>query len=191
MSDDNQPFNLPNARQMGNLVEVAISGWALSMEVWLRHGFGSRYIGIQGMAVIPIIVGFSMLCEGHDIRPLYYFLLCYLGMVGLRRAEMAVRVRKGERNHSRYSGTPVLMPRWSEITVKKYVEPAVTFFVGILICQFNIPLGVYVFLGGVMLLLTIQSAERWVRMRVREMNDAVFDQEVISERFRDLRGDNF
>jgi len=49
----------------------------------------------------------------------------------------------------------------------------------------------YVFVGGFMLLLTNHAAERWVRMRVREMNDAVFDQEVIAERFRDLRGDNF
>jgi len=176
---------------LGNIVEVAISGWALSMEVWLRHGFGSRYIGIQGAVVIPLMFFYSMLWEGHDIRPLYFFLLCYLGLVAYRRAEMAMRVRRGERNHSRYSGTPALMGKRSEIAVKKYVEPAFTFFVGILICQFNIPLGVYVFLGGIMLLLTIQSTERWVRMRVREMNDAVFDQEVISERFRDLRGDDF
>jgi len=191
MSDDNQPFSLPSANQVGNIVELAISGWALSMEVWLRHGFGSRYIGIQGITVIPIIIGFSMLFEGHDIRPLYYFLLGYLGMVGFRRAQMVIRVRKGERNHSRYSGTPGLMPRWSEITVKKYVEPIFTFFTGIVICQFNAPLGAYVFIGGFMLMLAISSAERWTRQRVREMNDAVSEQEVIAERFRDLRGDSF
>ncbi len=194
MSDQNQPFNLPSAKQTGNLIELAFSGWALSIEVWLRHGFGSRYVGIQGLFGFIILVGYMMLWNGHDVSPVFWYLVFFLGALFIRRMQGFYRAANGESNHSLYSGTSGLagkFPQCSELTIKRWVEPIFVACLGGFACLLSPPLGLYLIIGAAMLRFNVERGERWTRMRVREMNDAVFDQEEIAYRFRDMRGDNF
>lgn len=194
MTDQNQPFNLPSARQTGNLIEFAVSGWALSIEVALRHSFGSRYFGVQGLFGLIVMVGYMMLWNGYDVSPVFWYMLFFLAMVFIRRMQGFYRSVHGESNHSQYSGTSILAksyPHLSELAIKRWIEPFIVMCVGLTACLLNPPLGVYLTIGAVMLRLNVERMERWTRMRVREMNDAVFDQEDIAFRFRSMRGDNF
>ena len=93
-----------------------------------------------------------------------------------------------------YTGYPrlwKLAPRASEITVKKYVEPLVAFAVGVTLCAYSPPLGIYVILGAFALMGTVMLSEETQRQRAIEMNDAVIEQQLVAERFRDMRGDRF
>jgi hypothetical protein len=52
-------------------------------------------------------------------------------------------------------------------------------------------LGIYVTFSSCALFMRVHSAEMWLRRRAAEMNDAVLEQQDVTQRFRDLRGDYF
>ena len=79
----------------------------------------------------------------------------------------------------------------SEVTVKQWFEPLLVGIVAAAIGNHNVPLATYLFGAAVCLFMSVFSKEQSVRRRVMAMNDAVNEQEIIAERFRDLRGDNF
>lgn len=194
MSDNEQPFCLPDSQQALNVIELSMAGWALSMEVWMRHGFGSRYVGIQGMFGALAIIGYAVLWREFDVSGLLWFLLFFLAMLLIRRMQALRKSRYGERNHSRYSGVSLFakkFPNYSEIKLKQWFEPIYAVLMGMLICPFSMPLGTYFIIGAFMIRWNIDRTERWTRIRVQEMNDAVCDHEAIAYRFRELRGDNF
>lgn len=191
---DTRPFGLPDGQQAGNLILVAIHGWALSVEVFLRRDFGSRYIGAYG-ALVPIIILLqAMMWERQDLTPLFLFCGLFLLFCGAARLDALWRARRGEMNHTYYSGSPILkkfLPCCSEATVKKFVEPLFVFGVGMLLGDWNPPLGVYMCFASACLLVRVHHAEMCLRRRAAEMNDAVLEQEDVAQRFRDLRGDYF
>lgn len=191
---DTRPFGLPDGEQAGNLIVLAIHGWALSMEVFLRREFGSRYIGAYG-ALVPIIILLqAMMWNGQDLRPLFLFCGVFLVFCGGARLDALRRARRGEVNHTYYSGRPLLktfFPWCSEATVKKFVEPLFVAAIGIFLTDWNPPLGIYVTFSSCALFMRVHSAEMWLRRRAAEMNDAVLEQQDVTQRFRDLRGDYF
>ncbi len=172
----------------------AIEAWAISVEVFLRTGFGARYIGAKG-AVVLLMAPMSLLFfQDQDPRPLLWFLVAYLVMVVIARIDSLRRRSRGDTTHSFYSGWPRLMkifPRCSEVTVKKYVEPLFVGIVGVAIGNHNVPLAMYLLMAAICLFVSVFSSEEVLRRRVAEMNDAVNEQEIIAERFREIRGETF
>ena len=49
-----------------------------SVAVFMRRGFGCRYLGTQAALVIPMVLLFSVFWEGHDVQPLLGFLVLFL-----------------------------------------------------------------------------------------------------------------
>ena len=84
-----------------------------------------------------------------------------------------------------------LLPRMSELTVKRFVEPFVVIAIGFLIVPLNAPLGIYLIIAATCLNIMMTQIERYARIRVRDMNDAMCEQEELVERFRTMRGDYF
>lgn len=196
MSGEDRQFNLPSFGQAANFVELTVYGWVLSIEVFLRSHFGSRYIGAQGATVLLLVPVYAMFWEkSHDVRPLFLFLLAYLGLCLSHRLTMFWRTRNGEDVHSRYTGKSHMQFKKvhiSEVAVKKYVDPLVAIIGGLEICWiWNVPLGVYVMIGGVLMHLSVVLQQRSIRQRSRDLNDSFIDHQQVSEQFRDLRGDQF
>jgi hypothetical protein len=193
MSDNQQPLNI-DGRQAVNWLQFAVESWAISVEVFLRREFGWNYIGAKGALVLLLIPVFLMFWQGHDPRPLLWFLVAYLVMCAVARAQAWRRRSRGDGNHSYYSGWPRLMKTFrgcSEVTVKQWIEPLFVGIVAALIGNHNVPLAAYLLGAAVCLLMSVFSKEESMRRRVMAMNDAVNEQEIIAERFRDLRGENF
>jgi hypothetical protein len=191
---DHQPHLNIGLPQADKAVRFLVDAWAVSVEVFIRSQFGSRYIGAKGALVFLIVPIFIMFWQDHDPRPLLWFLMAYLVMLIFARVASLHRRMQGETEHSRYSGWPRLMavfPWLSEMTVKKYVEPFFVCAIGLLVGNHNPPLAIYLAASAFCLLTSTHAGEAWLRRRVMEMNDAVSEQEQVAERFREMRGEYF
>ncbi len=183
-------------QNVGSLLYIGVEGCALSIEVFLHRHFGARYIGFQGLVATALIGVFIVFCgdHGHDPRPMILFLVAYLVLVACARLDAFRRTMRGDKTHSRYSGTPWLIKpnaRLSEITIKKFVEPIVVLGIAALISDYNQPLAAYLIVAVSCLVGSNLRAAMWMRGRVMDMNDAVADQEQVAQQFRDMRGDHF
>lgn len=176
-----------------NLVVFFARSFAVSIEVFLRRGFGERYIGMQAAIAVPIIFFFSVFFPHDDPRPMFWFLGAYLLMCVRARIEGIRRRMRGEpRPHSYYNGWPWLSraaPKFTETQVKLRTEPLLVLAVGYIASLMNRPLGVYIMVSAAALLLTAILTEQYERVRAMDMNDAVIEQRQLAERFRELNKD--
>lgn len=125
-----------------------------------------------------------------DLRPMTLFWWTYLVMCGFCRLGAAIRRKRGEHGHSRYTEWPRGMTeraKLSELTVKRGLEPIFVLFWGYFIRQVNPPLGTYLMLAAAGLCISASANEAEQHMQVMDMNDAVVDQEGVAERFRQMR----
>ncbi len=186
----------PNSdgRQAANWLRFIVESWAVSVEVFLRREFGWNYIGAKGALVLLLVPMFMLLWPGHDLRPLLWFLGTYLVMCVVARAQAWQRRSRGDANHSYYSGRSWLMGIFrgcSEVTVKQWFEPLLVGIVAFLIGETNVPLAAYLLGSAVCLFMSTFGREQSVRQRAAAMNDAVIEQEIVAERFREMRGEQF
>lgn len=174
----------------------AVGGWVLffsqvletSIVVFLRRGFGARYFGIHALAVIPLVLVYTLLWHGHDVTPVLWFLACYCLMLGVARFGV---VRRGiGSEHSFYSGYPSVMKcrvfrGWlSERCAKTWVEPLMVLGAGALLTNVSEPLGIYIMLCAAGLVVSRQLAIAYMRNRVMDMRDSYMEQREVAERFR-------
>jgi hypothetical protein len=168
---------------------------AASLEVFLHRRFGERYLGLQAAVVLLIVPFYSLFWEGYDPTPLLQFLLAYVVMCALARIGIMARLRRGgAQEHSRYNGFPRLMAitrRISERTIKCVVEPMLVFFVGVFTMPTSEPLGGYLMLAALGLLISTQLTAGYERIRALDMYDAYVNQNQVAQDFRDMRGERW
>ena len=120
------------------------------------------------------------------------FLLAYLKACVVARAGVLWRkLKKQEFNHTMCSGWPYLMrvfPRWTELTVKRYVEPLLVVVIAIPFLYFIPALGFYLLLAAGALFVTVDQTEVEARRRAELMHDAVIEATQQAERFRAMSG---
>lgn len=167
--------------------------WATSVEVFLHHAPGTRYLGLQA-AFVLVLVPFNVLFwERHDIRGLLYFIPAYIAMCLIARLGMLRRWKRGENCHSYYSGAPRFMgpkAKCSELTFKRVVEPVFVAGIGASFCILGQqPLGVYLMWAAACLFISVNASALYHDLQAVEMRDSILYQEQIAERFRNLRGD--
>jgi hypothetical protein len=193
MQQDQRPESGSRPNSGGDWPATLIEAMALSAAVFLRRGFGDRYIGLQGAIAAGIILFCAASCRDSDSVPLFIFFWAYLCMCGGARAEVVRRRSQGlSISHSRYNGWPRLMrffPGWKEMTVKRFVEPLVAFAAAILAYLVNRPLGLYLFFAAWSLFVTSHLIELRDRKLALDMHDAVIEAQQRAERFRSMRGD--
>jgi len=157
--------------------------------VFLRREIGSRYLGRQAAAAVLLIPGFALFFPEHELRPLLWFLGFYLFACSVVRARSLRRRLRGEEEHTRYCGWPVLLRlplvrRLSEARVKAYVEPACVWIAGGLVLAVNVPLGAYLMTTALCLLLCEGMRRGYDAQRFMDVKDALSDQRRMAERFR-------
>jgi hypothetical protein len=192
MQNRSQPSQMPS-ELTGRLIAESVEGIsraiALTVEVFLHCGFGSRYVGC-GFVGIPIIFCFAL--HFADQHPLP--LLCYLAAYGVMWliAAICTLIRCwGGRDtvHSRYTGRPYLwrlLPNWNEENVK-HGEAVAVILLGYAIHHFNRPLGDYLMIAAALVLLRGYSLVAQRRERAIQMKDSVIEQGLIAERFHDMQ----
>jgi len=179
------------ARNASKLGMVIVQAWAATVEVFLHRSFGQRYLGVAGAVGIMVVLAFSMVWPGFNLAPLMLFLGVFVVMCARARLESWRECRRGIVQHSYYNGYPRLMrflPTWNEVSVKRFVEPCLTFFLAMILMPVNPPLGCYLVVAACCLAGTNSTYDQWNRMQALEMNDAVITQRQIAGKFRELQG---
>jgi hypothetical protein len=173
------------ARRIGPM--LLIEAVAISIEVFLRSGFGCRYIGLQALLAAVVMPLYAMLIGPHAAPIMWLWLLFMCFALG----EWLKSLRKswrGGTTHSWYSGRSRIITenqQRSEVDVKKWMEPC--FVLCVAICIKNAPVRVYLCFAAMCLFIIAHRAESWIRRQVTDMNDAVLVQQDIAERFRRLQ----
>lgn len=179
-----------SARTLEFIVTTAIGAGAVSVEVFLHRRFGSRYLNIQAASVLLLIPLYSCFWEGHDLRPLYWFLFAYLLMVIVARLSISYRQWKRDNEHTFYNGLPILLSRSAyryERIVKQFVEPFLVIVVAFLLTDWNPPLGMYLVMVAFCLFVHSARMNGYSHLQLMDLHDAVIEQQQRAERFRELR----
>jgi hypothetical protein len=173
------------ARRIGPM--LLIEAMAISIEVFLRSGFGCRYIGLQALLAAVVMPLYAMLI-GPDAAPMMWFWLFFMCFALGEWLKALRRSWRGDVTHSWYSGRSRIITenrQCSEIDIKKWLEPCLVLCVGL--CTRNAPACAYLCSAAVCLSITAHRTEGWIRRHVIDMNDAVLMQQDIAERFRRLQ----
>ncbi len=175
-----------SAQRAFHWVLLFIHGFALVTIVFLRRGFGDKYINVQAGVALLILLFFGAFFPGYDPTLLYVYLGAYILMC----ARHNISKRRGLAEHSMYSGTPRLMRFFgaSEGTIKRRHEPLAVIALAFLTSLVDVPLGFLLLWSGVAIYMIESSAEQAVQARLREMNDLYLEQQSVLERFRHERG---
>jgi hypothetical protein len=187
-SDPSRPN--PDARLVAELIEGIGRSLALSVEVFLHRGFGTRYIGCGFMGVVLIYL-FSMFFPPQEIQPLLLFAALY-GLVWLISSiGVLIRYWRGRRNvHSLYTGRPFIssvLP-WKESSVKQIEAFGIILF-GLGVHLFTRPLGDYLMLAGAFVFLRTYCLAAEQRNMAAQLNDSVIEQQQVADRLQEIQGD--
>ncbi|HEY4310170.1 MAG TPA: hypothetical protein VGN12_12025 [Pirellulales bacterium] len=175
-----------------NGLSLLINSIAVSIEVFIRRDFGGRYIGAQAVLAAVLIPGYCQAWSPNDAFPMVCFYFLFLGAAIAKAIRGYLRMRRGQSDHTRYSGRPNVLttfPRQSDDKAKKYVEPMLVFIAGMVLLHLTPALALYLCVASACLHLSAWETEKWMRKRAWDMNDAVCEQQDIAERFRGLRGE--
>jgi hypothetical protein len=178
-----------NERIFADLVGGLARSVALTVEVFLHSGFGAGYIGCGFMGVVVMFV-FTLCFPDQNPLPVLWFSVAY-GVLWLVAAiKTLARYWSGrDRVHSKYTGRPHLwrlLPDWKEDNIKK-LEALAVILVGWGVHYFSRELGNYLMLAALLVFLRVHNIVVQQRSRVVEMNDAVIEQKLIADRFREIQ----
>lgn len=194
MNQQQSPSHGEQFRSMVGWLTFICGALAVSVEVFLHRSrtIGERYLGLKATAVIAIVPLYSLFWQGHDVMPLMRFLGMFLFMCFITRVgQLQQRQRGGPQVHTRYTGYPRICSvfrQLSERTAKMMVEPMLVFLVGVFVIPESEPLGGYLMLASVGLLISVHMSVGYDRVRALDLHDAALDQRGIATQFRDLRG---
>jgi hypothetical protein len=178
------PFDVRSA--LGWAVVISRIG-AVSVEVFLRKGFGARYIGLQALLALLAIPLWGSCFHGDDISQLTIFLESYFVMVVVARIGVGYRLWRGDAIHSYYNGAPRLgrlFPWLSEATLKRFIEPGLVLVLGKFIHETNHPLGSYLLFAAGCLASSAWITDFAMRKRTRDLRDAIIEQQIVMGQFR-------
>lgn len=176
------------------LVLFLVNTWATSIEVFIRANFGERYLGLQAAAVFLLVPIYCGVKQATDYGMMSLYLFIYLFLCFVHRQTIRRRRRRGLSCHSYYDGTPALWklcPWCSELTVKRYAEPAVVITSGLLLIPASEPVGMYLLIGGLCMGFSTGVCCVQQDVRLLDLNDSILDQQILAERLREVRGDRF
>lgn len=163
--------------------------WTAPVEVWLRKGFGDKYFGTPAVFTVIAIPLFATFFPGSNVVGLLAFWWGYFAMLIHARVEMFRRWRRGEVEHTQYSGYSRLhrfFPRMSEEKMKGVVEPILVTMIGAVCLTFSPPLGAYLILAGWAMAMSVRITEMRDRDRLLAVTDAAIEQRQLAEAFRSV-----
>lgn len=164
---------------------------AITVEVFLHRRFGRRYGGIAagvGGLLIFLVMAFG---APYSPMPMLLFLGAYILMLAAVRIERVAAEARGEVRHSRYNGEPRLarfFPKLDEISIKRWIEPPLVMFVGMLTMGFSPPLGLYLFFAGIAMGVNVSGIVAYERAKATAAVDSLIDARMHAARVRERMG---
>jgi hypothetical protein len=77
----------------------------------------------------------------------------------------------------------------SEVTFKRFFEPALVAILGVLYLPSDEPLGTYLIIGAYCMSFTTGLSAVHEQARLMDLNDSLIDQQALAEQLRERRGD--
>ncbi len=184
---NNDPFN---ARTGVNLLGVLANGYATTLTPFLRRGFGSEALGVNGIVAGLILLLYAGASNSPEMITVFWGWLvavAYQRIYGFRqRANGQVVV------HSRYAGDAVVARRFtkSERVAREVVEPLICIAVGACLwSSWSEQVGQFVLCGSFALLVSRGLDTQVTRNRVQAMHDAALEQRFLADVFNGRRTD--
>jgi len=181
---------IQDSLKAGRILVFVARMFASPLEACLRTEFGPKYFGFAALAALALMPLWMAFWPDKSSTPLTGFWIYVLLMFARARAESGRMLRDGTNVHSRSNGISRLsrwFPRMAEAKVKAKVEPGFCFIMGILLMYLSEPLGSFVLIATVGLVLAQSTIDSVERARVMELNDALIEQQSIAERFREMQ----
>ena len=183
---------IEDAKKTANVLVFIARVLASPVEVILRRRFGSKYFSFPTVGALFAVPMWMLFYPREDPKAIWVFWGLFLVMQARARLESVRMVAKGDIVHTRYNGQPRLssiLKRTSELKIKAVIEPLLVFLAGVFLCSVSLPLGSYLMVAAFCLGLNHSIMSSVERARALEMNDALIEQEVLAERFRDIQND--
>ena len=173
-----------------NIAMFLVHVYATPPELLLHRRLGERYYGMNTLGVVLAILFHAYLFRGYDVDLLMSMIPCYLLVLFAQRLFTFEAKRRGLVEHSYYSGYPIFLgkrSRMDEVTFKTWVEPFLVAAVGLFYLSFNQPAGSFILTCGLALRIKMAMASKLHRSRLLDMHDALIEQQIRAERFRQTR----
>jgi hypothetical protein len=191
MFQQQQQNDKPDMRSAFSLAYVLANSHALTCTVFLRRDFGKEAIGIFGIVGLFMILIYGGLANSYAM---YIYLLAFLLAVIGQRMQTFPNWRKGDIQHSRYNGTPViamkLFPKLKEMDAKG-VEGFLCLAIGWLLTHVDPALGWYVMGGFFSILLSEGISAEIRRQRLQAMRDAEIENTDLARDYEQFRNKRF
>ena len=177
-----------NVQTFRDVIATTVMSSAFSLEAFLHHSFGIRYIGRKGFLGFVLIAQTALFCFPHDPkRPIAYLAGVYVLFWLVHQTGNWYRRWKNKVDgHTYYTGTPHLcrlLPFLSEGTIKR-LEPLLVLGAAYGVYHLNRPIGFYLIYSGLALLFTSTYVAWNERRRALDLSDAVNLQRHTAENFR-------
>lgn len=190
-----QPVSTSDDQSVGNLtpwIVRLLNGFAYLFEAILHRNIGLRYAESSGFMGGLGLLGFLVFWSKFPVGPLCAFGAVFLVCHAMQRFRARARRRHGDHIHSYYCGDALLvalLPFLNDWQVKAWVEPVLLLAAGFLFGIWNEPLAALCWMGALSLFLTNHTTDQRQQARVYAMHDAMIENRVTAEQFRQWFGD--
>jgi hypothetical protein len=193
MDQQSQPESLMD--RMKATTSLAIFGAkivSLPLELMFHGDVGETYLGLAGGCSFLLMMFFPVLFLHSNPGPFYLFTLACFVRWFCYRSKVLWNWWKGKpiTKHTQRPGTPWVMrlvPNWSVQTVL-WLEPVFCIVLGFGIAFVSMPLGVFLFLGGVGLLALNTLRAVSLRNEAIAVHNRMLEQQVSADSLRGLQG---
>ncbi len=168
---------------------------SLPVQIFLHHTFGERYLTSGNvffmLGVMYVLAGYAGPREVILAMPAVCgFAIAYLVVSCLRLCGIYRRIRENVPVHSYSNGHP-----WpfffricrNEDVIKRYIEPVTCVLVGFVLAQVT-PVGVFIALSGVFLLIHSHLQHMLRRKNFLDARDAQIEAQIMQERLQERPG---
>jgi hypothetical protein len=171
-----------------NVLYFFASGWAWCLLPFLRCNLGTNAIGVRGIVAFIVMWAYAALAPCPELVP---FFGVWLVVVIIQRLRTAQLVRRGVVMHSRYAGDPLVMKFLPFIGVgtAKLLEVMICFAAGLVLGAYWPPLGGFVLIGAVAMVIMFSIDDQIIRNRQQAMRDAELEQRFYADLHRGRRDD--
>ncbi len=175
----NDPVNMKNGI---NLLALAANGYATTVTVFLRRGFGAEALGLNGIVAAVIILGYAGFTHSPEVITFFWV---WLGFVAYQRMYGFSLRRQGRVLHSRYAGWPEVGMRFakSEKAARQVVESIVCVVAGAALWLFSEPLGQFIMLAPIGLFVSQGIEAQVINKRLTALRDCEIEQRHLSDLF--------
>lgn len=157
-----------------NFLYLLVSGHATCLTPFMRRGFGSEALGLNGIAALVII----LLYAAHTgSQAMISFLVFWLFALLLQRIKTGLLWRQGVVPHSRYDGEPWLALKLVKSEqAARGIEPFICLAAGVALSAYDEALGAFVFAGLFSFIIKLGIERRVDEVSVQRMRDAEIEQ---------------